>query len=409
MAEPGRTTVLAGPGAPEEDGRSRDATEPGRPRLGAWLLGVAGHPATIVRSYLFWPAIAYVVARVATFGAVAIASAWTGRGIGSTLNKWDGTWFLRAADTGWPRHLPMSGGHVLANPIAFFPVYPGLIRLVDHLVPLSPLTVELLLTAVTGLSGTLAIAGLARRTWGREVGRRAGVLIAVFPGSFIFSLGYSEGITLTCTALGLLALIERRWWVAGLLGLVATATTPVALAFAASCLVASGVAIRSRREWRSLAAPALAPLGMVAYLVWIWRHTGNLMAWRLTERDGWHSGPSIVYPFRVLWRFLSDPLAPTLTGQILVAGTVVTVIGVVRAVRQRQPLPVLAYGIAAALLAACSAPVGLRPRFILLAFPIVVSFAIGVSRRTYAFLVAASALALVAMTALELTSWAVFP
>jgi hypothetical protein len=408
MPEPGGATALAGPGAPEEVVR-RNVTEPGRSRLGARLFEVARHPTAVFRSYLFWPAAAYVIARVATFGAVAIADVWTSHGIGNTLNRWDGTWFLRAADTGWPRHLPMAGGHVLANPIAFFPVYPGLIRLIDHLVPLSPLTVELLLTAVTGLSATLAISLLARRIWGREVGRRAGVLIAVFPGSFIFSLGYSEGVAMTCTALGLLALIERRWWVAGLLGLVATATTPVALAFAASCLVAAGAAVRSRREWRSLVAPALAPLGMAAYMVWIWRHTGNLMAWRLTERDGWHSGPSIVYPFKVMWRFLSDPIAPTLTGQILVVGTVVTAIGALRAVRQRQPLPVLTYGLVAALIAACSAPVGLRPRFILLAFPIVVALTVGVSRRVYTFLAVASALALVAMTALELTSWAVFP
>ena len=102
-------------------------------------------------------------------------------------------------------------------------------------------------------------------------------------------------------------------------------------------------------------------------------------------------------------------VGPTLTGQILVAGTVVAVIGAVLAIRQRQPAPVLIYGLAAAVLAATSSPVGLRPRFLMLAFPLVVAYGTRLRGRCYTGALVVSAASLVAMSALEFTSWAVFP
>jgi hypothetical protein len=156
-------------------------------------------------------------------------------------------------------------------------------------------------------------------------------------------------------------------------------------------------------------APVLAPLGFIAYMAWLWRHTGTLNAWRVTEQGGWHSSVSLTYPFRVLGTFVRNPLSPTLTGQILVVGTVVTVFGAVLAIRQRQPAPVLIYGIAAAVLAAIASPVGLRPRFIMLAFPLVVAYGTRLRGRAYGGALLVSISLLVAMTALEFISWAVFP
>ena len=124
----------------------------------------------------------------------------------------------------------------------------------------------------------------------------------------MFSLGYSEGIAITWLALGLLALMRRRWVVAGILGAVATATIPVALAFAVSCLWAAVVAIRRNREWRALVAPILVPAGFAAYQLWLWAHTGNPSAWRLTERGGWKSYVSAAYPFEVVWKLTTRPL-----------------------------------------------------------------------------------------------------
>ncbi len=361
------------------------------------------------RSFLFWPVVAYLAARILTVTGLLVADLSTHHSIAGQLSRWDGRWFLRAAEQGWPRMLTMSHGHATGTTIAFFPVFPLAIRWLSSATSLSPLAVGATISALTGLAAVVAVGLLVRRFTGSDRAMRATLLFAVFPGTFAFSLVYAEGIVITCIALGLLALLERRWWWAGLLGLLATATSPVALAFVLSCAWCAGWAAWRDRSVRPLVAPVLAPLGFIAYMGWLWRHTGALNAWRLTELGGWHSSISFLYPFRVLGTFARDPLGPTLTGQILVAGTVVAVIGAVLAIRQRQPAPVLIYGLAAAVLAAVASPVGLRPRFLILAFPLVVAYGTRLRGRAYAGVLVVSAASLVAMSALEFTSWAVFP
>src|SRR6201999_1813559 len=115
------------------------------------------------------------------------------------------------------------------------------------------------------------------------------------------------------------------------------------LAFVVSCLWCAVRAVRRDRAWTALAAPALAPLGFVGDLAWLRFHTGVLDAWRMTEKGGWRSYPSLVYPWHVVSRVVTAPLAPTRTGWLLFGGTVLAAVGIVLAVRRRLPAPVLVY------------------------------------------------------------------
>jgi hypothetical protein len=380
--------------APTAVGESGEIGSAAPARAGLWI------PTTAL--------LAYVACRIATVGAVAIADLSTHNSVIFDLTRWDGVWFLRAAHSGYPSHLPMAHGNVLANPVAFFPLFPLLMR-AGAAIGLDAGVAALLVSALTGLGAVWAVGLLARRLAGERAAARAALLFAVFPGTFAFSFPYSEGIVITCAGFGLLALLDRRWWLAGLLGALATASSPVALAFVVSCAWSAGIAVRRDRNFGALAAPLLAPLGFVAYMVYLWRHTGEPMAWRLTERGGWHSYPSLAYPFQIAWKFISNPVGPTLTGQILVAGSVAAVIGVVLMVKERQPAPVFLYGLCVAGAAAVSLPVGLRPRFLMLAFPMVMAAGTRYSGWTHRALVAVSVVLLVLMTVLEAGSQSVFP
>jgi hypothetical protein len=350
----------------------------------------------------------YAVARVATLAFVAVSNLFTHKSLSHDLDIWDGTWFLQAVHQGYPAHLPMHAGHVTANPIAFFPLFPLAVRLVD-LTGLPAIWSALLVSAVTGATAVYGVGLLARRLRGDAAGARAALLFAVFPATFIFSLAYSEGIVITCVSIGLIALLDRRWWLAGLLGALATASSPVALAFVVSCAWCAGRSIVKERTFGALVAPILAPLGFLAFMAYLDRHTGTSNSWRLTERGGWKSYPSLEYPFRILWTFLRNPLSPTLTGQILFFGTVGAGIGIALMCRERQPVPVLLYGICALGAAAISQPVGLRPRFFLLAFPVVIALGTRYEGRVHRWLVAVSVLLLVLMSVLEIAFRSVFP
>ena len=406
---PDRATgpVVGPPVLPDGVGATRGAPV-GEPPADAPGTDRREPPGPLIRWFPRTALLVYAGIRVATVAVVALAALFTHKSLLYDLDIWDGAWFLRAVRYGYPAHLPMTGGHVAANPVAFFPLLPLLVRLID-LTGLPPGWSALLLSAVTGATAVYGVGRLARHLGGDGAGQRAALLFAVFPGTFAFSLAYSEGIVITCVSLGLLALLARRWWLAGLLGAVATAASPVALAFVASCLWCAGREVVKERRYGALVAPLLAPLGFVAYMAYLERHTGTLAAWRLTERGGWKSYPSLKYPFEIVWAFLHNPISPTLTGQILFFGTVAAVVGVVLMVREHQPVAVLLYGICALVSAAVSQPVGLRPRFLMLAFPVVIALGTRYEGRTHRWLVGVSAVLLLGFSALELGSRAVFP
>ena len=351
----------------------------------------------------------YLGIHVGVLVLVAVVDLFTHHGLVNDLSTWDGAWFLRAVHDGWPRHLPEFHGLVLANQTAFFPALPLVIRAGAVVTRLSANVVGLIVSGITGLVATVAVGHLTRQFTDASRAERAALLFAVSPGAFVFNLIYAEGIVITCVAVGLVALLRRRWWLAGLLGAIATATSPVGLMFAVSCLGYGGLVAWRERSWRPLVAPVLAPLGFVVWMSYLWAHTGNLMAWRVTERDGWNSFPSLAYPVRIIGTFVTNPSSPTMTGQILFWGTVVSIVGVVLMFKERQPIPVLLYGVAAVVFFAISSPVGLRPRFVMLAFPMTIAVATRWSGWRYRLALAVSLIALILMAYETLTSWAVFP
>jgi hypothetical protein len=371
----------------------------------------AGPPAGRGRrpTWVLRPLVIFLVSRLITLATLVVTAAISGESLHQEIDRWDSKWWLRAAQFGWPTHLPVHDGHVAGSTVAFFPLFPLSVRWFADLTGASELTAGIVVTTVTGATAMAAAWALVRHYADRPTADRATLLLALFPGSFVLSMVYSEGFAITFLALGMLALLQRRWVVAGLLGLLATATTPIALAFELSCLWCAWRAVSSERDWRSLAAPVLAPLGFVAYLLWLWAHTGNLNAWRLTERGGWNSYPSLAYPVTVVVRFVRDPVAVTKTGDLLFVGTVVAVLAAVVAIRSRLPMPVLLYGLGAGMLGLVSAPIGLRPRFIFLAFPLILAVGARVHGRAYRALVATSAVGLIALTAFSACSWRIFP
>ncbi len=325
------------------------------------------------------------------------------------VDRWDSHWFLRAAANGWPRHLVTVHGHVTGTTIAFFPVFPLTTRWLSQLTGASLLATAATVSTLTGLSAVAGVWVLVRDYAGSAAADRATVLVAVFPGSFVFSMAYAEGTAITLVAWGLVALRRRHWLVAGVAGAVATATVPVALAFEISCLWVAVAEVRATRHWRALAAPALVPAGFIGYQLWLWRHTGNLWAWKLTERGGWNSYLSVKYPVHVVWRFVTHPLGSTADTNVIVAGTVVAAICAAVAWRDRQPAPLLLYGLTVAFVALLTAPVGLRPRFILDAFPLVAAGGVRLRGRAFRVVAVVSTIALVALTVFSVDSRAVFP
>jgi hypothetical protein len=356
------------------------------------------------------PGLIYLVSRAVVLLTMAVVALIGGGSLGGRIYRWDSVWYLRVVAHGYPEKLPMAHGHVLANPIAFFPGLPMLIRGLSALTGLTHFASGVAVSSVTGLTATIGVWMLVREYAGERAANRATILFAFFGGSFVFSMIYSEGLVITGVAFGLLALMRRRWVLAGLLGAVATAAAPIALPFVLSCAWAAFLAIRRDRDWRSLAAPVLAPLGTIAYLLFTWRHTGTLAAFTRSERGGWHSYLSVAYPFRIIWANLAHPITSNANTRIVFFCLIGVVIASVITIRDRQPSLLAIYGIGVGVLATVTAPVGPRPRIILDAFPLILAVALRYQNGwKYKVALFSSFAFLVAMTAYTVGSSAVFP
>jgi hypothetical protein len=320
------------------------------------------------------------------------------------LTSWDGIWYLRLVRNGYPRHVPtgITYDDVQAR-AAFFPLYPMLVRAVDKVLPGGDTIAALLVNFVLGAVAVWLVGLLARDLFGIDIGERAMLLFAMFPGSFVLSFAYTEALLLVLAAGCLLFLLRRQWLSAGILAGLGTATRPNGIALVAACAIAALLAIRERREWRSLIAVVLAPIGFIGFQLWVNRHANESWVWFRVQTEAWSEGTSWGYTavHRTAKAFISPLTSPTNTITAVSVLTLALLFWLMH--RYRLPAPFVAYVVVVVLLMLIPNTVTARPRFVYTAFPLFISAAAWLQRKhrdwwTYIF--AACAAGIVGLTAL---------
>lgn len=346
----------------------------------------------------------YVVVRLLMLLVIALVAHAHHKGTMHVLTKADGLWYLRIATHGYGHPPPIGphGAYTYKTPLAFFPLYPWLIRAVSF-AGLSKPYAALIVTAVAGTAAVVFIALWARRYVGD---RGAVVLVAIWsilPTSAVLDMAYSEALFVAAAAGALLAVQRDRLILAGLACTVAGLTRPTAAGLVLGVLIAVLVDVRrTGLRPRHAAAALLAPAGLAISLGHVAVATGRLDGWFWLERTVWNSG------FDGGWSWLRS------VGQIVTGGralhllpdvmSAVVVIAFVAAfvmwVRRRPPAAELAYTATAAVMAIGERNfVHVKPRFLLVAFPVLVPVARRMARWPAAVLVALAVPALAASLA----------
>ncbi|HEV3225582.1 MAG TPA: mannosyltransferase family protein [Acidimicrobiales bacterium] len=292
-----------------------------------------------------------------------------GAGVGDALSRWDAAWYVAIAQHGYERVLPTTGD--LHNRAAFFPLFPLLIRSAAAITGISDVVAGTAMNLVLGLVATVLLWFLVRRFASAETADRAALLLAFFPGAFVFSWAYTEGLAITLALACLALLADRRWALAGLAAALATATRADMAALMVVCGWTSWVAIRQRREWRSVAAPLLAPAGIAAYFAYLWAHTGVADAWFRAEWDGWHQSLSITHPFAQLRAFVEHPFSD-LNASVSTLCIVFVAVSGLAIYNSRLPKAWLIFAVVVLLPNVLGSAQGITPRRLLLAFPLLV-------------------------------------
>ena len=210
-------------------------------------------------------------------------------GIRERLLVWDAGWFLKVAVDGYPHGYTYDqAGQLQGNELAFFPLYPMLIRAVAVL-GVDPGTAALAVSWIASAAAALALHLLGTTLYGRRAGWALVAICCTAPVSIVFSMAYTEGLFLALVA-GMLAAAHRKvWWAAGLLGLAAALTRPTGAAAAVALAVAALLAVRESRvkAWQPLGAAALALAGVPLYLGWVAWRVGDPSAWFRIQAAGW--------------------------------------------------------------------------------------------------------------------------
>jgi Dolichyl-phosphate-mannose-protein mannosyltransferase len=336
---------------------------------------------------------------LAVFGAawLLIVAAWLGGdAVAGQSHPW--SWHILIMDTGFYRGIAQYGYAGDPAKAAFFPVFPLLIHVVSYVTGGDYLLAGLITMVACGAASAVAVWALADRLCGRRIADRAVILYCVFPGAMTFSILYSEPLAVALSAAALLALVDRRWLLAGIIGAVATAERPTLVVLAAVAGVAAVQAIWTRREWRALLAPALTPVGILLFFDFLGHRYHDYGYWFKVVNQGWgqHFDGGVSTLRLLLWLNPHDPSHKAFVAMLTIM-FVAGLVGLALLVAARLPLPVTLFGVLIMALAYLTANAGPRPRLVWLAFPIFIGAAAKLPRVIYWPVVVLSAAGLVVL------------
>ena len=295
------------------------------------------------------------------------ASAW--QMFGAAWMQWDGKHYQDIALNGY-----RFGGEGLPT-VAFFPLYPLLIRVLLPLTGHNSVVAALLVSNLAMFAAVLLLYDLVAVDIGPAIAYRTVLLLMIFPTSFFLVAALTESLALALAIASVWAMRRQRWWLAGAAGFgLALARVPGVLI--AVVLLVSYLQAR-RWNWRAIRPDALAallpPLGLALFMLYQWSRFGTPFAF-LIAQGSWNNGaaPPWVILGKMLMNVKSSPEWEMAAFQICIwAGFLALTLYALR----RLPLP---YGLTALLLllpAYLASQRGSLPRHVLIAFPVFVALA----------------------------------
>jgi Mannosyltransferase (PIG-V) len=351
--------------------------------------GLRARPMPLVTT----PLAIFALTRLGLYLAALYGSRATGVGSLSTqLSGWDGQHYLDIVSHGYPTHPDAS--HF--STIAFFPVYPLVVRFVKTVVGLTPLGAAVVVSLLAGAGVIVTVTKLVASAFDPASGKRAGILMAVFPGSFIVSLPYAEALAVLFVVSCLWANRRGHPYWGGVLGGLATATSPLMITIFPALLWRAW----RTKDRRAMAASFLTPLGFVAYMAYLWRHTGRPATWFQEQWTALDHHFDVLAPIHWLHLWPGVGLIETLSLLVFAAG-------VYALWRVRAPSEWSIFAILMVAVAVFDSALWANPRLLFNAFPIVLALAVWLRRDAFRVAMCACAILLPIVYLLYMTVGAV--
>jgi Gpi18-like mannosyltransferase len=229
-----------------------------------------------------------------------------GPGFGGFLTSWDGLYYDKVAEHGYPLTLPHDiDGNIAKNAWAFLPVYPLLVRAVMIVTGLGFPIAGPVVSAVAGGAATFAVHAVIAKRFNEKTALWGALFFCFGPLSYVLQVAYAESVFLFLMFAALAAMMSRRYLVMLPFALLACFAHPGGIVLAAA-LALQRLRIGARRQpstararataWTTVALVGLAGIAwpFVAGLA-----TGNPSAYFETETAWWRDyiGQIHFFPF----------------------------------------------------------------------------------------------------------------
>ena len=250
------------------------------------------------------------------------------------LGRWDAGWYAEIARHGYDLVVPIArNGGPGPSDLAFFPLFPGLIALVNPILPGSATIAGIALAWLFGIVAAAGLYALGSLLRDRATGVLLAAAWAVIPHGWVESMGYAETLFTALAAWSLYFVLRRQWLPAGLLCLLAGLTRPTSAALIAVVGISALVAVvRRPADWRAWTAGLLAPLGLLGYVAWVGDRLGRWDGYFYVQNKAWglnydHGGFTLHTVHRLLT--YAGPLSLYVVAVVLVAALALLIILVV--------------------------------------------------------------------------------
>jgi hypothetical protein len=289
--------------------------------------------------------------------------------------RWDAVHYLDVARRGY-----------YGTDMAFFPLYPWLIRIVGGLIG-NYLVAGLIISNVAFLFGLFFFYRLVEHQYNRAVAHNAIFYVSIFPTAIFFSAVYTEALFFALTVASFYYIREHKWLAAGVFGGLAALTRVegvlLFVPYAIEVLTPSAAGswrhpfAGRARSVRVVAGGLLIPLGLATYMFVLWILRGDPLYFSHVQA---HWNRHLAPPWVSLWHSISLMLGSgtpqTVAGQAIELAFTAMMIGVLIAGFQRLRPSFSAYMALSIVVPLCTSSLMSMPRFALVLFPMFVILAL---------------------------------
>lgn len=197
-----------------------------------------------------------------------------------------------------------SGGYHIYQQ-AYFPLYPLIIRFFSSIFHISTAISALIISHTSFIIGIILFYEIAIIERIRH-SLLVVIFLLLFPTSFFFVSAYNESLYFALACGLIYALKRKQWLIAGLLGLLASATRLFGIFLIIFPIFEFASLQKEKRGFLHVLSIVLIPCGFILYLLFLWRTEGDPFAFfhvlpAFGEQRG--SGSIILLP-QVVWRYI---------------------------------------------------------------------------------------------------------